>query len=286
MLNENTLFGQYNKIEIALARIREFEPIALQNNSAGYHVCISGGKDSSVIQELCLMAGVCCEFVHSHTSVDHPETVYFIRRERERIEYMGYTFSIRIPRFKDGRQKTMWRGIERKGLPTRLARWCCEKLKEYSGRGRYIITGIRWSESLKRKKRGLHESATKNIESRIILNNDNDMKRKLSEICMARRTFILNPIIDWSDDDVWDFLHDRKVPVNPLYAQGYKRVGCIGCPLARSKIQRRDFERYPKYKEAYFRAAQRYLEHRREAGLPENGVMQTPERYFEWWLNG
>jgi phosphoadenosine phosphosulfate reductase len=286
MLIEQTLFGEYNKVEIALARIREFEKVAVQINSAGYHVCISGGKDSSVIQELCIMAGVRCEFVHNHTSVDAPETVYFIRQEKARLEAAGHTFRIEIPRFADGRQKTMWNGIEIHGLPSRRVRWCCRELKEHSGRGRYIITGVRWSESPKRKERGIHESITKNIKSRITLNNDNDMRRKLSEICMIRRTFALNPIIDWSDDDVWEFLKERKVPVNPLYTQGYKRVGCIGCPLAGNKKQRKDFDRYPKYKDAYFRAAKNHVEKRRSVGtLPEIG-METTEEYFEWWLRG
>jgi phosphoadenosine phosphosulfate reductase len=193
MLVEDTLFGVRNKIDISVERIKTFEPMALSIHEAGFYVCVSGGKDSSVIQELCVMAGVKCEFVHNHTSVDHPETVYFIRREKERMEALGYTFRTEIPRFRDGRQKTMWNGIEIHGYPNRWARWCCQELKEASGKGRYIITGIRWSESPKRKKRGLHESLTKNIKARITLNNDNDMKRKLSEICITNRTFALNP---------------------------------------------------------------------------------------------
>jgi len=84
MLVEKELYGTYNKIDIAIARIKEFEPIAIENNPAGYYVCISGGKDSAVIQELCIMAGVKCEFVHNHTSVDHPETVYFVRKEKKK----------------------------------------------------------------------------------------------------------------------------------------------------------------------------------------------------------
>jgi phosphoadenosine phosphosulfate reductase len=180
----------------------------------------------------------------------------------------------------------MWNGIEKHGLPSRRIRWCCQELKEYGGRGRYILTGVRWSESPKRKKRGLHESLTKNINARITLNNDNDMKRRLSEICIRRRTFALNPIIDWSDDDVWEFLHDRKVPVNPLYGQGYKRVGCIGCPLAGAKRQRDDFERYPKYKDAYIRACKKWVEymrsHKNIAGYED--FVESGEKYFDWWL--
>lgn len=61
-LKEDDLFdGIRDRVSIAIMRIKNFEPMALQNNPAGYYVCISGGKDSSVIQELCLMAGVKCE---------------------------------------------------------------------------------------------------------------------------------------------------------------------------------------------------------------------------------
>jgi phosphoadenosine phosphosulfate reductase len=274
-----------NKVELSLARIKEFETMALMNDMAGYYVCISGGKDSSVIQELCIMAGVKCEFVHNHTSVDHPETVYFVRREKERIEALGHTFRIEIPRFRDGRQKTMWNGIVTRGLPLRSQRWCCERLKEFGGDDRYCITGVRWAESPRRaNSRDVHEITGETRRDHIIFNDDNDMKRKLTEMCLQRRRFVLNPIVDWSDADVWDFLNERGVPINPLYAQGWARVGCIGCPM--SGKGRKELDQFPKYKAAYFRAAQRHIEHRREAGLPEKEIMQTPERYFEWWLDG
>jgi phosphoadenosine phosphosulfate reductase len=283
MLNENTLFGRHNKIDISLARIKEFEPMTLQNNPAGYYVCISGGKDSSVIQELCLMAGVKCEFVHNHTSADHPETVYFVRREKERIEALGHAFRIEVPRFRDGRQKTMWNRIVINGLPLLNQRWCCRELKEFGGRDRYCVTGIRWAESSRRKNsRGVHEITGETKADRIVLFNDNDMRRRLSEMCLLKRRFVLNPIIDWSDQDVWDFIKYRHIPINPLYDQGWKRVGCIGCPM--SSNGRKRLDQFPKYKAAYFRAAKRHIEHRRASGLPEKGIMENAEKYFEWWM--
>jgi phosphoadenosine phosphosulfate reductase len=285
MLNEKTLFGVQNKVEISLARIKEFESMALKINQAGYHVCISGGKDSSVIQELCIMAGVKCEFVHNHTSVDHPETVYFVRKEQKRVQAMGLTFRVEIPRYKDGKQKTMWNLIEKKGLPLRIARWCCDELKEGGGKGRYIITGVRWAESVRRKKtRALHEFNSRKKEYRIMLNNDNDMKRRLNESCMRKSSFLLNPIIDWTNDDVWEFIKSRNIPYNPLYETGYKRIGCIGCPM--NTKSRMELERHPKYKAAYFRAATKYIEHLKEAGLPDRNIRETPEKYFDWWLKG
>jgi phosphoadenosine phosphosulfate reductase len=145
-LVENTLFGIEDKIKMAIERIKMFEQIAININPGGYYVCISGGKDSSVIQELCIMAGVKCEFHHNHTSVDNPETVYFIRREQKRITELGYSFIIEYPRYSNGKLKTMWNRIVIKGLPTRIQRWCCKELKEYGGIGRYCITGVRWEE--------------------------------------------------------------------------------------------------------------------------------------------
>jgi phosphoadenosine phosphosulfate reductase len=170
-------------------------------------------------------------------------------------------------------------------LPLRSQRWCCERLKEFGGDDRYCITGVRWAESPRRaNSRDVHEITGETKRDHIIFNDDNDMKRKLTEICLQKRRFVLNPIVDWQDEDVWEFLNERSVPINPLYAQGWVRVGCIGCPM--SGKGRKELDQFPKYKAAYFRAAQRHIEHRREAGLPEKDIMETPERYFEWWLDG
>jgi phosphoadenosine phosphosulfate reductase len=284
MLIENTLFGIEDKVKIAIERIKTFEPMALNISPAGYYVCISGGKDSSVIQELCLMAGVKCEFVHNHTSADHPETVYFIRREMERINAAGGTFRIEIPRYNDGKQKTMWNLIEKHGFPSRLIRYCCEQLKEFGGLGRYCVTGVRWEESSRRKKtRCLHESIESNVAKEIMLNNDNDMKRRLSESCIPKRKFILNPIIDWTEYDVWDFIKGNNIPYNPLYNKGYKRVGCIGCTLSRKR--KGELEENVKYKNAYFNAGKRYILYcaSREKKLPD--IIDTPEKYFNWFVS-
>jgi phosphoadenosine phosphosulfate reductase len=285
MLNEETLFGPVNKVSIAIERIKTFEPMALNIDPAGYYVCISGGKDSSVIQELCIMAAVKCEFVHNHTSVDNPETVYFIRREKERIKALGHIFRVEFPRYKNGKQKTMWNLIPKNGLPTMVFRWCCKELKEYGGLGRYCITGVRWEESARRSNnRALHEISGKTKDEKIILNNDNDMKRRLTEICIPKRKFVLNPIVDWTEADVWEFIKARNLPYNPLYDSGYKRVGCIGCPLSHNHTK--ELNDYPKYKAAYFRAGKKWIEHRINKGLDHDGIMGDPEKYFDWWLNG
>ena len=88
--------------------------------------------------------------------------------------------------------------------------------------------------------------------------------------------------MDWSDRDVWDFIQDAKVPMNPLYQEGRCRVGCIGCPMAGAEGQKLAFLRWPTYKDAYIRAFEKMLEMRRQKGLPTE--WETGRDVFSWWL--
>ena len=39
----------------------------------------------------------------------------------------------------------------------------------------------------------------------------------------------LNPMASWSRDAVWKYIHDHKIPYNPLHDQGYRSIGCWPC---------------------------------------------------------
>ena len=116
----------------------------------------------------------------------------------------------------------------------------------------------------------------------IILNNDNDDRRMLFENCRLKAKRVVNPIVDWEDDDVWQFLEDSKAPVNPLYAEGWCRVGCVGCPMAGTKGREQEFSRWPKYKDLYLLAFRNLLEERAARGMYVS--WQTPEDVFNWWM--
>lgn len=272
-----------DKEHLAIQRLRDASLMAQRAGMGPLYVLTSGGKDSSVLVELTRRAGVPIEVAHSHTTADAPETVYFVRDEFRRLEGLGTPCTVNQPAYK-GRPVSMWTLIPQKLMPpTRLVRYCCDVLKEAHGQGRMIVTGVRWAESAKRKStRGIYEVQSRDPARKIILNNDNDQARRAFETCTAKGRRVCNPIVDWTDADVWDYIRSERIPVNPLYGCGFRRVGCVGCPMA-GKSRVKEFARYPRYEDAYIRAFDAMLEARKQAGK-EAALWQTGRDVFHWWM--
>ena len=73
------------------------------------------------------------------------------------------------------------------------------------------------------------------------------------------------------------------LPMNPLYSKGYKRVGCVGCPLGSSKHMKKEFKDFPKYKENYIKAFDRMLKNRNGKPFLKDDL-KTGEDVMKWWL--
>lgn len=115
------------------------------------------------------------------------------------------------------------------------------------------------------------------------MNEDNDENRRLAEFCYRTQKMLLNPIVDWTDEEVWEFLNEIvKVPHCCLYDEGYKRIGCIGCPMAGAEGQKREFDRYPKFRALYVRAFDRMVQKCKEDGQPT--TWKDGEDVMRWWL--
>ena len=282
------IFGKKrDKVQEAINRFKAFEP------EDGYYLAFSGGKDSQCIYHLAKMAGVKFDAHYRITGVDPPELVRFIKRQYPDV-------SMDFPRDKDGKVITMWNLIPKKMMPpTRLVRYCCEQLKESGGMGRITVTGVRHAESSRRKKmHGVitmpskktakiaeknNADYTETSRGGVILNLDNAAERRTVEQCFRTNTTMLNPIVDWEDDDVWEFLNDvAKVPHCELYDQGHKRLGCIGCPM--SNIREAELERYPKYKDHYLRAFKRMIDERDRRGKTGAVYFTSPQGVMDWYL--
>lgn len=247
-------------------------------------ITYSGGKDSDVLLRLAENSGITFEVSHSLTTADAPETVRHVRDTFRRMEEKGVKCVIDAHVQPDGSRLTMWNLIPKHlAPPTRIVRYCCAVLKEGDGKGRFIATGVRWAESVRRKNsRGLIEVSNRDKNKRLILMDDNDETRMQFENCQMKGRRVVNPIIGWGNKEVWDYAETEKICMNPLYGCGHARVGCIGCPLASKRARIEEFIIWPKYKQAYIRAFDRMIEMKRMAG--KSGNWQTGVDVFNWWM--
>lgn len=268
--------------QAAIERLKAASDMSLRLFEKPLVITYSGGKDSDVLLHLARASGIPFEVLHSLTTADAPETVRHVYDTFRRLEEKGVKCDVDKHVQPDGSRVTMWNLIPRKLMPpTRLVRYCCAVLKEGGGKDRFIATGVRWAESTARKRRGGLEVLTSKPQSKLILSNDNDEDRRLFETCQLKGKRVVNPIIDWKDDDVLGYAAAEKISMNPLYCEGFHRVGCIGCPMA-SKTRIMEFARYPKIKAAYIRAFDRMLEERRKRSLPCQ--WQSGVDVFHWWM--
>ena len=212
----------------------------------GYWLAFSGGKDSVVILDLAKRSGVKFEAHYSLTTVDPPELVKFIKTFDE----------VQI----DRPEMSMWRWIVKKrSMPTRWRRWCCDKLKEHMTPDRTVVTGIRWAESTRRSRRGMYEHCTS-----------------------KKARFFLNPIIDLRREDVWSYIRQRGLRYCSLYDEGFKRLGCVMCPMQTPDQIARDMMRWPKLAASWKRACYRAWELKPDY----HEAHPTPEHMWQWWIKG
>jgi phosphoadenosine phosphosulfate reductase len=238
-----------SKVKKAILTLQQYEFLALKHSPDGYYLCYSGGKDSDVILHLAKAAGVKFKAYYSQTTIDPPEVVRHIRTHRE-VEWVKPDVNF-------------FRSVESIGLPTRVRRWCCRKYKEDDGNNTVRIIGVRAAESKRR-------AAMWNVISQ---------RRK-------KDGYYLCPILLWSDQDVWKYLIENNVPYCSLYDEGWKRLGCIGCPMSDRKKQ---FEKWPRFERLWKRAAERYFdankgEIRRDGKTRLDGF-ETAEDFWNWWLS-
>ena len=235
-----------SRVDDAIERLREYEQFT---EGKGYYLAFSGGKDSCVIKALADMAGVKYDAHYNMTTIDPPELVYFIREHHKDVECHKPKVSL-------------LNQIRTRGMPMRMGRWCCDVLKEKGGDGRLVMTGVRWSESPRRAKRKMVETCYRDEAKRY-----------------------LHPIIDWAEDDVWEFLKTYEVPYCSLYDEGFERLGCLFCPMASPKAKRREYERYPKFAQAFMLAFEDLKSYREANGKTSCDRWCDGKDMFEWWIS-
>ena len=118
----------------------------------------------------------------------------------------------------------------------------------------------------------------------LVLNFDNEQSRQLVDICYRTRKTLINPIVDWTSDNVWEFIRRERVPYCSLYDEGWSRIGCICCPMGSTTQRLKEAERWPQYKRMYIKAFDAMIAKRKENGLRTG--WKTGEEVWDWWVNG
>lgn len=242
------------KVAKAVAVMQEYEKLALELSPTGYYLCQSGGKDSAVIEELAKMAGVQFTSNHKLTTVDAPELIYHLR------ECYPNTI-IHKPKI-----PLLTRLVEKScGPPIRRIRWCCDEYKERGGGKTARVLGVRYAES--KRRRGWAQFAP-----------------------IKGGGVTVSPILYWTDEDVWQFIGERNIKTCILYKEGFKRLGCVGCPL-NPTAQKKEFARWPRYEAAWKRAIFKHWD--KWHGVPrQDGEPYAWEKHgsaqgvWNWWISG
>lgn len=242
-----------DKIISSINLIKEYAPVA--DKYGGYKVMFSGGKDSQVMLDLFLKSGVNYSAYYNVTTNDPPENVYFIRKN-----YPGVIFI--------HPKQTFLQLIEKKGmLPCRQTRFCCAHLKEKSGKG-FVAVGVRAEESNTRSKYIELEFSSKNPNSRIF-----DIWRM-----RANRKVIFRPLLKWREDEIWQYIDDNNIPVNPCY-ETRGRVGCIFCPYETKKELIWNKSHYPLFYRNLMKTIQKAM---------DNGKFKQfadVQQAWDWWVS-
>jgi len=233
--------GIDDKIKVAIDRLKQYEP------PEGYYLAFSGGKDSCVIKQLAIEAGVKFDAHYSVTTIDPPELVRFIRKHHPDVIF-------------ERPEVPFLKKLQTKGFPLRQKRWCCELYKENGGNGRTVITGIRWEESARRRSWDIRTETKKKV--------------------------LVNPIIDWDSDDVWTFIRHRRLPYCELYNQGSHRLGCLLCPFKSTRERLKELERYPGYDKAFRWAFRKLWELGQSDNRKWKDRWKSGDEMFDWWISG
>lgn len=200
-------------------------------------VPVSGGKDSQACLKLALqkhptdrVLGLFCD-----TQFEHPKTYAHVER-------MKHLYGVSITTICAG--SVVEKCLKYGRFPGGGARHCTDELKigpskrfyrdlaKQQGQGFEVWYGVRSDESSEREKRYRGKVSTVTYPPHEFMPN------KYPKYLHALGVNFRLAVIDWSYDEVMDFLDGEE---NPLYNEGFERVGCFPCLASGDKWKEKAF---------------------------------------------
>lgn len=184
-------------------------------------------------------------------------------------------------------EMSMWALCRKRGmLPTRRIRFCCAELKEKRSehQGKAVVSfGVRKYESVKRARSRNELEIAFPRQKNLIMPFDDGENRKIFELCYRDKEKRVNPLAYWTDADIWNYSRDVKLEQCSLYSEGFDRLGCIGCPMARRAAREQEFNRWPKFRDQYIRTAQYIVDDKSDKHCFKQ-EFKSGQEYFDWWM--
>lgn len=260
-----------SRLNYSIELLKRAEKMALRlNPENGFYLAFSGGKDSQALYHVAKMAGVKFKAYMSLTSIDPPEVIRFVRKWYPDVELIKPKVSI----YEMAKKKHI--------LPTRTKRWCCAVYKEAYGAGSVTLTGIRKQESARRAKREEVSTEIRGKRGEYTFDEWSEHQETMVACVNGKDKLIISPLIYWSERDVWNFLNNIvKVPHCELYDQGYRRIGCICCPMSTERQKIKELVRWSHVYRGWLKTIK---------WLMERGYVsyhfESPEIGLKWWISG
>lgn len=212
-------------------------------------VSFSGGKDSTVLLDLCRIIQPNIKAVFFNTGMEYPDTIKFIRN----LKSEGYNIDIINPSMKP---HEIWEGY---GFPlvnkeqahklwymknkpeskTAARGYSANTLQNVSLCWRWLVEETFSCNSICcdiLKKRPSHKYQKETGRYPIIgtLASESLVRRQqylLRGGCNSfeKGTILSTPLAIWLDDDIWSYIHDRQLKISPVYDKGVTRTGCVCC---------------------------------------------------------
>lgn len=198
-------------------------------------VPISGGKDSQACLKLALesyekseVLGLFCD-----TQFEHPLTY-------QHIENMREIYGVDIQKVSAGSVQDIV--LKFKQFPTSRFRMCTDRLKIQPSKKFYralaekqggfeVWLGMRTAES---RQRAVSYKATLSED----LYAPHELGKAFPKLLNKIGVWFRLPVVEWSEVEIYSFVGRD---INPLYAQGSKRVGCFPCLASSDRNKERDF---------------------------------------------
>jgi 3'-phosphoadenosine 5'-phosphosulfate sulfotransferase (PAPS reductase)/FAD synthetase len=191
----------------------------------GFAVAFSGGRDSLVALHLARKINPDIPVMLVNTGIEFPESLIYVRQLAEKWNLNYHEVKPHV---------NFWSLVEEQGVPVagrgnttfmkdlaqradvKLSNSCCRRMKETPARQFYrehrtegVVTGLRVDESLMRKLNFADYGALR--------------------YSSTYETLVSWPLYAWTSQDIADYIQANDLPLNPLYSQGYGRVGCWAC---------------------------------------------------------